>query len=69
MVGLMGLPEFVFLPAMAIGFAFWLWMLIDCASNESRENRVVWVLVIVFVNLLGAIAYYIVRKRQRTAQA
>jgi hypothetical protein len=69
MVGSLGLAEFVLLPIMAISFVFWLWMLIDCASNENQADRVVWVLVIVFGNLLGAIAYFIARKRPRISSA
>jgi uncharacterized metal-binding protein len=43
--------------------AFWIWMLIDCAQRES-ENRVAWILIIVFLHVLGALVYYFVVKRQ-----
>lgn len=32
---------------------FWLWMLIDCLANQ-KEDKLVWFLVIFFLNLLGA---------------
>lgn len=43
-------------------FAFWVWMLIHAIQNSGLNDseRIVWVIVIVFVNLLGAIIYYCV---------
>jgi peptidoglycan/LPS O-acetylase OafA/YrhL len=51
----------------ALSFAFWLWMLIDCIQHEPDrgEQKVVWVLVIVFTGVVGALVYYFVRKSQR----
>lgn len=50
-----------------LGFAFWIWMLVDCAVNESDEgnSKVVWILIIVFLQLLGALVYFIFRRPQR----
>jgi len=48
-------------------FVFWLWMLIDAIKNE-KENKLVWVLVILFLNLLGALIYYFAAKRKRIAK-
>jgi cell division protease FtsH len=49
------------------GFLFWVWVLIDCATNEASEGntKLVWVLIILFVNLLGAFVYFLVRRPQR----
>jgi hypothetical protein len=46
---------------------FWIWMLIDCASNEPSEgnDKIVWILVLVFTHLIGAILYFIVRRPKR----
>jgi len=39
-------------------FAFWLWMLVDAVvSDSSPGEKVVWVLVIVFLGILGALIY------------
>ncbi len=45
-------------------FAFWLWMLIHAIQNRglTDSERIVWVLVIIFLNLLGALLYLIVGK-------
>ena len=48
-------------------FAFWIWMLVDCIKYESNEgnNRLIWVLVIIFAQILGAIIYYFVQRKER----
>lgn len=46
---------------------FWIWMLIDCIQNGRLESteKIVWVLVILFLHLLGALIYYFVGREQR----
>ncbi|MDO8509603.1 MAG: PLD nuclease N-terminal domain-containing protein [bacterium] len=46
------------------GFIFSLWMLIDVAKNE-KENKAMWLVLIILSNLTGAIIYYFVQKRKR----
>jgi hypothetical protein len=58
---------FVFGMVMAAGI-FWLWMFIDVLTKQ-REDKVVWALVVFFLNLAGAIVYYFVARKQRTATA
>jgi uncharacterized membrane protein YwaF len=50
-----------------LAFVFWLWMLVDCATKESDQgnNKVVWVLIILFANLPGAAAHFLVRRPRR----
>ncbi|OGF31177.1 hypothetical protein A2533_01080 [Candidatus Falkowbacteria bacterium RIFOXYD2_FULL_35_9] len=43
-------------------FVFWLWMLIDAIKNQ-KDNQTVWILVIVFTGIIGAIIYYFMEKR------
>ena len=47
-----------------IGFAFWLWMLIHAITNKglSDGEKIAWVLVIIFLNLLGALLYFFLGK-------
>ena len=59
---------------------FWLWMLIDCLARDYREfgtlvtsdksaDKLVWVLLILFLPVIGAIAYHIsVRRRPVRAE-
>ena len=51
-------------------FGFWLWMLIDCATNEPTEgnNRVVWVIIIACAHVIGALLYLLVRRDKRIAE-
>ena len=49
-------------------FAFWVWMIIDCAKNKglSDGERIVWILVIIFVQVIGTVIYFFVgRPRNR----
>ncbi len=48
--------------------AFWIWMLVDCLTKESKEgnDRLMWVLTIVFTKLIGAALYYFLRYRKRS---
>jgi len=70
----MGLPEiFLLLFVFGIGVlgtAFWIWMLIDCATKEPSEgnDRLVWVIIVVLTHFIGAAIYFFVRRPQRIAQ-
>ncbi|MEP0978286.1 MULTISPECIES: PLD nuclease N-terminal domain-containing protein [Cyanophyceae] len=50
-----------------LGFLFWLWVLIDCATHESSDGntKIVWVLIILFANGIGALIYFFFRRPQR----
>ena len=50
-----------------LGTAFWIWMLIDCATKESSEgnDKLVWVIIIVFTYLIGAALYFFIRRPKR----
>lgn len=51
-------------------FVFWIWMLIDCLKYESStgNDKIIWALVIVFLNGIGALVYYFVRRPERIKQ-
>ena len=56
---------FSFLIAAAISlccFIFWVWMLIHAITNKglSDGEKVVWVLVIIFLPFLGSIIYFFI---------
>lgn len=46
-------------------FVFWIMMIIDCAKRKFKTDseKVVWILILIFLGLLGAIIYYFVVKR------
>ena len=45
-------------------FVFWLWMLIHAIGNKSLTDgeRIVWVLIIIFLPFLGSILYFFIGK-------
>jgi uncharacterized membrane protein YphA (DoxX/SURF4 family) len=43
-------------------FLFWGWMFIDCLRREEFPDKIVWVIVLLFTYLLGAILYLIMVK-------
>ena len=70
MFGLLEL--FLLLPLLGLGLlalGFWLWMLIDCVTKESStgNDKVCWLLILLGLNLLGALLYCFVRRPRRDA--
>ena len=51
-------------------FVFWIWMLIDCVKYEpsTGNEKIIWVLVIVLLNGIGALLYYFIRRPERIKQ-
>jgi hypothetical protein len=51
--------------------AFWVWMIVDCATNEPSvgNDKVVWIIVIVFGQAIGALIYYFARHCKRAEEA
>ena len=49
------------------GTIFWIWMLVDCAMNEPSEgnDKLIWIIIIVFTQLLGALLYFFIKRPKR----
>ena len=49
-----------------IGTIFWLWMLIDCIMRKFKRdvNKIVWVLVIIFLPFIGSLLYFFLVRRR-----
>ncbi|HLC98448.1 MAG TPA: PLDc N-terminal domain-containing protein [Candidatus Nanoarchaeia archaeon] len=47
-------------------FIFWLWMLIDCIKRDFKNDmeKVVWILLMVFLGALASAIYYFVVYRE-----
>ncbi len=68
--GAIGLVALLF--SIALGllvFVFWVWMLVHAITNKGLTDgeRVVWVLVVIFLPLLGSILYFILGRPKGTA--
>jgi hypothetical protein len=64
------LPLLIFIPILFVGLAmmvFWIWMLVDCATKEpsTGNDKIIWVLIIVFTHWIGALIYFLVRRPER----
>jgi hypothetical protein len=65
-LGSIGLPELLILFFVIFGSIFWIWALIDCATNEpGGSEKIVWVLIILLGGCLGAPIYFFVRRPRR----
>ena len=54
-----------------VGAVFWVWMLAECALKEPDEGntKIVWTIIIVFTNIIGAVLYFLfVRRPRRRAE-
>ena len=47
--------------------AFWIWMIVDCATKEPSQgnDKIMWILIIIFTHWIGALIYFFVRRPQR----
>lgn len=50
-----------------VALLFWIWVLIDCVTKEPGESndKIVWFLLVLFLPVLGAIIYFIIRRPER----
>ncbi len=63
------IPILLFLGIGLAGLIFWIWMIVDCAVNEPSEgmDKLVWIVIIVFTNWIGALIYFLIRRPKRIA--
>jgi len=47
-----------------VAFIFWTWMLIDCIKRDFKD-KTLWIIIIIFANILGVILYYFIVKRKK----
>lgn len=67
--GTIGLLLWLFFAALGIAaFIFWIMMLINAIQNPriTGAQKIVWVLVILFLHFLGALIYFFVGRDQTT---
>lgn len=51
-----------------VGQAFWLWMLFDSAIKQV-DNKLVWILVVLLGQFIGALVYYFAARKPRLQAA
>ena len=68
MAGFLALGFFALaiLLVVALFSIFWIWMLVDALMRKKFEDKLVWILVIIFLHFIGALLYYfLVYKKKR----
>ena len=64
-----GLLAILVMAAIALAlFAFWIWMLIHAITNKGLTDteKIIWVLVVLFLHFLGALIYFFVGRPKAT---
>ena len=48
-------------------FAFWIWAIVSCINNPALDGtqRIIWILVLIFLHALGALIYFLAAPRRR----
>lgn len=67
--GIFGVLVFLFMAALGLAcFAFWLWMLIHAITNKGLGDgeKIVWVIVVIFLPVLGPILYFFIGRPKAT---
>ena len=54
-----------------VSFLIWLWMLIDCITRTPSEGnrKLIWILVIIFTGIIGALIYAFVQRPKNPPKA
>ncbi len=69
----MGIPcvlMFFWVVLVVGGSVLWVWTIVDCATKEPSEgnDKIIWILIIIFTHWVGALIYMTVRRPRRIAQ-
>jgi len=62
---------FAVIPLAFVGFLaiLWLWALIDILKgNFSGTNKVIWLLLVLFIPFLGMFLYFVIGRKQKISQ-
>jgi len=58
--------EILLLSSLLIPLLLWIIALVDCLKSEFKGNdKVIWVIVILFFPVVGPILYFIIGRRQK----
>lgn len=75
MIGISEILLILFVPVFVFVIVLWFWMLIDCLKRQDekfeiggKDAKLIWILVIIFTGLIGAVIYYFLIKRTDSHQ-
>jgi len=55
----------IFIALNIAGTVFWIYMLIDCATQEVGQDKLVWVVILVATHWVGSLVYYFYQRPKR----
>jgi len=72
-MGFLGLGIFgllfglMFIVISILAFVFWIFMILDCVKKKFKNDseKIVWILILIFTGLIGALIYYFVVKKKK----
>lgn len=68
-MGSIGMPELFIILMVLVGLPLWIWMIIDCATNEpSGTDKIVWILIVLLGGCIGGAIYLLARRPKRIQQ-
>ena len=66
-IGLLILSVLAFFALMIFSFVFWILMIVDIAKRKfpKDNDQIMWILIVIFTGIIGALIYYFIVKRQK----
>ena len=66
MIGAVGLTELIFLGILLLPLLLWIFALVDILRSEfTGSNKIVWLLVVIFLPVIGFILYFLIGTKQK----
>jgi hypothetical protein len=53
------------IPCAAFPLVLLVWAVVDCARYDQAEDKLIWILIIIFVPFIGGLLYLLIRRPQR----
>lgn len=50
--------------AVIFSLSFWVWMLADCLKRKNFKGRTLWLVIILVMNVIGGVIYFLVIKNK-----
>lgn len=61
-----GLFGILFFILFIVPFVLWIWALVDIVRSEfTGYNKIIWLLLVIFLPVLGLILYYFIGRKQK----
>lgn len=61
-----GIVEIIFILILPV---LWIWALVDILKSEFTNlmNKIIWLLVVIFIPYIGFILYFLIGRKQKTS--